>query len=366
MAIRKRNGKYYAEFSYYDANKKRKYKTKSFAKKADATYWLNEIQNEYADYGQNSTNESVFTDFWYNWFENFKKPSLRPITADKWLNSYSIIKKYWGNTLLKDMNKMTYQKYINWYSENHAKTSVEKVHVHTHAAIRYAYEEGYIKRDFALRPTLSGAVGKPDAMKYLEQDDFLKLQKYTDTTANIFNMSRLMIQTACHTGARLSEIAGLTWDDIDVKHNLINIDKTYNYRDGGFAPTKNPQSVRKIECDSKFIKSLNTIIAQEKLRNSKSELLFARPANNTPPTSNAVNKELRKILQDPKLKFSKTITFHGIRHSHISYLLANHVDIQYVSERAGHNSVTTTLNTYAHVLKSMRNSEVKKTIALFS
>ena len=45
-------------------------------------------------------------------------------------------------------------------------------------------------------------------LKYLEQDDFLTLKKYTDITANIFNMSQLIIQTACHTGARLSEMAG--------------------------------------------------------------------------------------------------------------------------------------------------------------
>ncbi|NUG39824.1 hypothetical protein GYT97_08045 [Lactobacillus mellis] len=55
-------------------------------------------------------------------------------------------------------------------------------------------------------------------LKYLEQDDFLTLKKYTDITANIFNMSQLIIQTACHTGARLSEMAGLTWGNIDIKH----------------------------------------------------------------------------------------------------------------------------------------------------
>lgn len=33
MTIHQRNGKYYAEFSYYEINKKRNYQIKSFTKK---------------------------------------------------------------------------------------------------------------------------------------------------------------------------------------------------------------------------------------------------------------------------------------------------------------------------------------------
>ena len=74
-------------------------------------------------------------------------------------------------------------------------------------------------------------------------------------------------------------------------------------------------------------KNINII---KKLRGSQSKLLFARPGTNMSTTSNAINKKLRKLLYNPQLKFFKIITFNGIRHSHISYLLANHVDIQYV------------------------------------
>lgn len=68
----------------------------------------------------------------------------------------------------------------------------------------------------------------------------------------------------------------------------------------------------------------------KKLRSSQSKLLFARPGTNMSTASNAINKKLRKILQDSQIKYSKIITFHGVLHSHITYLLANHVDIQYV------------------------------------
>ncbi len=43
-------------------------------------------------------------------------------------------------------------------------------------------------------------------------------------------------------------------------------------------------------------------------------------------------------------------SFHGLRHTHASKLLAAGVDVQVVSHRLGHASVSTTMNIYAHLL----------------
>lgn len=58
------------------------------------------------------------------------------------------------------------------------------------------------------------------------------------------------------------------------------------------------------------------------------------------------------------------MTFHGLRHSNISYLLANSVGIQYISERTGHDSIATTLKTYSHILNRVKKEQITKTIAL--
>ena len=44
-------------------------------------------------------------------------------------------------------------------------------------------------------------------------------------------------------------------------------------------------------------------------------------------------------------------TMHSLRHTHATMLLTNGIDIQTVSERLGHAQVSTTLNTYAHVME---------------
>lgn len=369
--------KYRAKFYYRDDDGNNKYGgSKTFTRQRDAVSWLQSQKDLFNSTGVTADKANVpFVKYWLDWFETFRKPSLRPITADKWMNSYSVMQKFWGRTLLKNIDKKRYQEFINWYGANHAKSSVEKVHVHAHAAVKYAFEEKHITRDFADRPNLVGTVGIPDSHKFLEEEDFIKLKDYVLSSMNVSNISRVMISVAIHTGARLSEIAGLTYDDFDFKKNLITINKTFDFRDGGFGPTKNTQSNRKINVDSKFMNYMHLIVKQLELKNkilknddrhinAELGLVFYNQQFDQPPTSNALNGELRALYKTLDIKKTE-VSFHGIRHSHVSYLLANGIDIKYISEREGHDSIATTLNTYSHILNRFKKEQISKVVALF-
>lgn len=52
----------------------------------------------------------------------------------------------------------------------------------------------------------------------------------------------------------------------------------------------------------------------------------------------------------------KQISFHGLRHTHATLLIANGENVKVVSERLGHTDIRMTLNTYTHVLNSMKNN----------
>ena len=45
------------------------------------------------------------------------------------------------------------------------------------------------------------------------------------------------------------------------------------------------------------------------------------------------------------------ITFHSLRHSHVSQFIANGVDIVTISKRLGHAKPDITLRIYAHMFK---------------
>ena len=54
------------------------------------------------------------------------------------------------------------------------------------------------------------------------------------------------------------------------------------------------------------------------------------------------------------------ITFHGLRHTHITNLLREGVHPKIASERAGHSSVATTLDLYGHVTENLQRETAEK------
>jgi integrase len=46
------------------------------------------------------------------------------------------------------------------------------------------------------------------------------------------------------------------------------------------------------------------------------------------------------------------VTFHALRHTHVSALIAANVDVVQISRRIGHSSPAVTLRIYAHLFKS--------------
>jgi integrase len=372
MTVFKRNDKWVAQVPY-QVNGKTKYRTKSFAKRRDAIdHEGQEMQLKEYRSGNIPANITI-PDYFKQWAETYKQPAVSANTYLKYITSSNTVADYFKSKKLEDLTKIEYQKFLNWYADDgfghkHSKESVEKLHVHVHAAIRAAYDDGYLKRDVAERPAIGGTKGKRDSLKYLEADDFEKLSEYVDKFANPDRLSLMMIQTAIYSGARLSEIAGLTFTDIDELHHTIDVNKNYDYvvADNTFKPTKTESSTRVISVPAVLIKSLHRLLLaqQIKVAANPDHLLFAG-ADSTPPTSNGVNKELKRAMSHLGIE-KDGFTFHGLRHSHASYLLAGGVDLQYVSKRLGHDNIGVTARTYAHILARLEKKEIEKTNMLLS
>ena len=52
------------------------------------------------------------------------------------------------------------------------------------------------------------------------------------------------------------------------------------------------------------------------------------------------------------------VSFHALRHSHASALIAGGLDVVAVSRRLGHGSANVTLTTYAHLFKRADHTAV--------
>jgi integrase len=78
--------------------------------------------------------------------------------------------------------------------------------------------------------------------------------------------------------------------------------------------------------------------------------VFAR-ADGQPTDPDRLSNTFRRLVRAIKVT---PITFHGLRHTHISHLLMDGVHVKVVSERAGHANITTTLNVYAAYVPNMQ------------
>lgn len=75
-------------------------------------------------------------------------------------------------------------------------------------------------------------------------------------------------------------------------------------------------------------------------------------------TSVGTPVEYRNVITHFKKVISETglpnIRFHDLRHSVATLLLSKEINPKIVQEQLGHASIHLTLNTYSHVIKSMR------------
>ncbi|MGZ9797022.1 hypothetical protein ACXYRO_00930 [Mycoplasma sp. 4013] len=59
-----------------------------------------------------------------------------------------------------------------------------------------------------------------------------------------------LILLIAKTGLRFSEALAITPKDFDFVRQNLNVSKTWNYKEnGGFLPTKNKSSIRKVQLD---------------------------------------------------------------------------------------------------------------------
>ena len=159
-----------------------------------------------------------------------------------------------------------------------------------------------------------------------------------------------MIYLIAKTGIRFSEALAITPDDFDFPHQTLNIEKTWNYKEtGGFEPTKNKSSERKIQLDWQTVIQFSELI--KNMEPKKPIFIDTKIYNST------INDILKRHCINVEIPI---ITIHGLRHTHASILLYAGVSIASVAHRLGHASMSTTQKTYLHIIQELENTDIDK------
>lgn len=354
VSYRKRGNVWQYEISYKDIDGKYKKLRKSgFIKKSDAVLAASQINTFYPTAHNAKNGEQLFSDFFEQWINLYKRNSVSKVTFIKYQNTLNHIKKIFNGIKLNQLTRSMYQVGLNHFGETHSLRTVNTLHKQIRAALLDALEEKRILVD----PTRKAVVvGKPTAAtkKTLDFNEWQLLIHHLDTSI----LEHLIIYVALKTGMRYAKILGITLADIDKPTNLLNINKTWDYKyNSGFKATKNSASNRKIILDNA------TIIALEKFgithKKNMSDPILVQHHHGL--VSAEINKALTNILVSLNIN---RVTFHGLRHTHASILLFNGVNVLSVSKRLGHSSINTTQSTYLHIIKELELQDDMKIISL--
>ena len=296
----------------------------------------------------------LFRDYYAKWIDVYKKGAIRDVTMDKYLMTHKWLVKLVPDFRTEELDRIIYQQLLNEYAEYHEKQTVMDFHHQLKGAILDAVDEGLIYRDPTRKAIIKGKPPQVKKMKYLNQFQLQTLISCLDLNEKV-NWDYFILLSA-KTGMRFSEALALTPADFDFRNQLVSISKTWDYKgDGGFLPTKNRSSVRKIQIDWQTVIRFSELIKE--LPQNKPIFVDGKVYNST------INDKLGRLCKQCKIP---VISIHGLRHTHASLLLYTGVSTASVARRLGHSSISTTQKTYLHIIQELENKDVDLVMRLLA
>lgn len=299
--------------------------------------------------------EVLFYEYFSEWIELYKVGAVRNVTLAKYKMTLYHLKQIAPKLNLSHLDRKEYQKILNSYAKTHEKQTTTDFHHQLKGAISDAVEEGLIQTDPTRKVVIKGKAPTIKKVKFISQFDLQKLINHLNLTEEVnFDWLILLISK---TGLRFSEALGLTKEDFNFAYQTITISKTWDYKsvEGGFQGTKNVSSKRVVQLDWKT----NMQFAQLLSEYEDNQLIFVkgRVFNST------VNNRLKRHCEKVDIP---VISIHGLRHTHASLLLFAGVSIASVARRLGHANMSTTQQTYLHIIQELENQDNDKIMRYLS
>jgi integrase len=306
-------------------------------------------------------------DFLNTWLEEHVRRFNRPRTYEKYKADVTKhIVPAIGNRQLAKLTPQQVQAMLNGLRDKKlAQRSVSNVRAVLRRALNHAMRWGYVMRNVATlveAPRTSTFTIEP-----LTQEQANKLLE-----AAKGHRLEAVYRVALSIGLRRGEICGLRWEDIDFEERVLRVTGSLQRQNKRLerSATKTAASVRTIALPPGLLRALKSHKArQDKEREELGDdwrecgLVFVSERG-TPLEPGNVLRHFRTLLKAAKLP-EKT-RFHDLRHTCATLLVAQGRHPRVVMEILGHAQISTTMNTYAHVLPDTQRQAVEGIDGLFA
>lgn len=316
-------------------------------RKKDAVAYLAKIQASMIDGTYQNIEKIAFSTFVELWMENYAVIHTKPSTLYNYRSMLdSSLIPYFQDMPLARITSSEVQKYLKHKLATGVKSvTATKSLTLLKGMLTQAVEWDYLK----INPAASV---KPPRQESTEVEP-LDIEQIKDFLGVLDGQWHAFFFTLIFTGMRLGEVRALKWSDIDWDNHSIRVQRSI-WR-GEFQTPKTKKSIRNIGMSPKLAKVL--LEHQKKCPSSHYDLVFCSESGEVLDDSN-----IRKRVFKPALKLAglgdKRI--HDLRHTYASLLIHQGENIQYVKEQLGHESITTTVDRYSHLMPNVHIEASRK------
>src|SRR5450830_400620 len=263
---------------------------------------------------------------------------------------------------------LTYRYIAGWVrlmgEKGLAPKTIANVHGLLSAAMTTAVRLGYRADNPCVGVVLPKSVATRDEMTVLTRAEFALL------LSNVAGFYQPLVLTLVATGLRWGEATALTAGDVDLaaRPATLRVTKAWK-RDADrhwyVGPPKTKRARRTVSLPDDLVDVLLPLVAAK----APDALLFTNTVGSqisatrfwtttwTPALDAACNP--RRADGTPDLdapRLTKRPRVHDLRHTHASWMIAAGTDLFVLQRRLGHESITTTTETYAHLMPDQQRA----------
>ena len=327
--------------------------------KTECQRWLRKMQLQ-MDQGWNyDSSRLLLEDYLEQWLDAHQT-TLR----DRTIYRYRLLIKnhiipHIGQFTLGDLHLARIERYYGRLRNSGVGTrTIREVHAVLHQALKKAVRYGYLHTN----PAQGASIPRytHTEMKILDESQVTHFLAAAQASKH-----RALYQLAVVTGMRQGELFGLKWTDIKWSKGVLYVKRQVQSipRQGWkFVEPKTKAGRRSITLGNATLQCLSEHQAQQQVtkllareRWQEYDLIFPSSVGTPLNTSN-----LRvDFLQTLAAAGLEKIRFHDLRHTAASLMLNHGVPVIVVSKILGHAKVSTTLDTYGHLINEMQDAAVK-------
>ncbi len=237
-------------------------------------------------------------------------------------------KNFLGETAIEAVDYLQIRKFLSVLKEKNLKSrSISRKLSCLRSFFKFLHREGLVKANPA------SAISSPKLQHYLPtfltEDEMVKLIESPDVSKVAGLRDRAIIETFYSTGMRISELVGLSLENIDFISGVIKV-------------MSKGKKERLVPIGEKAIGAVRQYLSR---RNHDQKAVFLNK-NGRRITDRGVRLIIDKYIRQTALR--ENISPHSLRHSFATHLLNRGADLRAVQELLGHANLSTT-QIYTHL-----------------